>query len=476
MQTQTEISLKEATRIVSRIDLGFRTWSSLSLKDRIKNIQRLRKAISKNARRIAEAISEECGRPLMESLSQEVLPVLEMAKYCEKKFPSWLNRGRLPYRRPGFWRKKNHLHYEPIGPVAVISPQNFPFSLGMMTLIYALLPGNTVVLKPSEKSTVVPSIIRDLFDISGLLSSYAASLLPGDAEIGRWLIRHPKIKKIFFFGRETTGEYVAELCRKHSKPYVLESGGGCTAFVCADADVEQAAAGLAWSSFYASGRSCVSTERIFVDEKISEKFISLLKKKVTSFQTEIINSRKRDPIGPSEVFRLKELIKDAKTKGAGVFHAGMPGPHDSNALFPFTIVTSTTRSMCVFKDEIFGPLVAVQAVGNLEDAAEEMNENSQPLGISIWSRNPKQALRMAKKLSSGMIWINDSSFGLPHLPWGNLDKAGWGSLFSEFSLQEVTRLKWISKHPKGFSKTRFWWNPYTPTKEKLLLKIAKHFF
>ncbi len=476
MQIQKKTPLEEARRTLSKIDLGFKTWSHLSLKSRIKMIRRLRKAVSKNTRKIAGAISEECGRPLMEALSQEVLPVLEMAKYCERKFPKWLSRRRLPYRRPGFWRKKNYLFYEPIGPVAVFSPQNFPFSLGMMTLIYATLAGNTVVLKPSERSTLVPSVIEDLLRDSGLLASGATSILTGDTKTGKWLVKHPKIKKIFFFGQRPSGMDVANACMRHLKPFVLEMGGGSTAFVCADADIEQAATGLAWSSFYTYGQSCVSTERIIVDKEISEKFIFLFKEKVTHFQREMMDNAKKGKNDLSRTSRLNELIEDARAKGAEVFRARMPQSQENNGFFNFTVISNASDSMRVSKEEIFGPVVVVQTVSNLKEAIVKMNKNLEPMSVSIWSRNHKQAYHLAKKMPTAMIWINDSSFGLPNLPWGGLGKTGWGKLFSELSIQEVTRQKWISKHPSRFSRKRFWWNPYTLNKEKLLIKIAENFF
>jgi acyl-CoA reductase-like NAD-dependent aldehyde dehydrogenase len=118
----------------------------------------------------------------------------------------------------------------------------------------------------------------------------------------------------------------------------------------------------------------------------------------------------------------------------------------------------------------------VQPVSDPVKALAEINRKTQPMGVSIWSESLKQAHHLAKKISVGMIWINDTSFGLPHLPWGGWGKAGWGNLFSEFSLQEVTRQKWISQHPGRFSGPRFWWNPYTSWKERLLVKIAENFF
>lgn len=476
MKNQTETPFDEARRAASQVELGYKTWSDISLQSRIKKIRKLRRAVSKNARRIAETISRECHRPVIEALSQEVLPVLEMAKYCEKKFPKWLSQRRLPYRRPGFWQKKNSLFYEPIGPVAIFSPQNFPFSLGMMTLIYAILPGNTVVLKPSEKSLLVPSLIEEILREAGLLTANAVTVLRGDARIGQWLIRHHKVKKLFFFGSRKSGEDVAKLCGEYSKPFVLETGGGCTALVTADADIEQAATGLAWSSFYSHGQSCVSTEKIFIDERIADKFIHIFKEKVMNFQIEMISDESESSCDSFNASRLNELIEDAKEQGAEVFRASRFPSEEKVGFFRFTAIFGTTNSMRVFKEEIFGPIVAVQTVPNLKATISGMTNNHSPMGVSIWSRNSKQAYQIAKKIPAGMIWINDSSYGLPHLPWGGSEDAARGNLFSEFSIQQVTRLKWVSQHPARFSRKRFWWNPYSMWKKKLMIKIAEHFF
>jgi succinate-semialdehyde dehydrogenase/glutarate-semialdehyde dehydrogenase len=476
MPIQTNTPIEDAERAASQVDLGFKTWSHLSLKTRIESIRRLRRVVSKNARRIAEAISKENNRPVIEALSQEVLPVLEMAKHCEKKFPKWLARRRLPYRRPGFWQKKNTLFHEPIGPVGIFAPQNFPFSIGMMTLIYSILPGNTVLLKTSDKSRLVPPLIEEILNEAGLIASKAAVVLPGDAKMGQWLIQNPCIKKIFFFGSRKSGEEVADLCQKHSKPFVLEMGGGSTAFVSVDADIELAATGLAWSSFYTHGLSCIATERIFVDERIADKFISTFKLKVTNFQADMATTWKEGAGNSPDLSRLNGLIADAKAQGAEVFQAEMPLSEEKSGFFRFTVIYDATQSMRVFNEDIFGPVVAVQAVLDLEKAISESNNDFQPMGVSIWSRNSKQAYDLAKIAQTGKVWINDSSFCLPHLPWGGWGNTGRGNLFSEFAIQEVTQLKWVSKHPGRFSRSRFWWNPYSSWKEKIMLKIAQNFF
>jgi succinate-semialdehyde dehydrogenase/glutarate-semialdehyde dehydrogenase len=245
------------------------------------------------------------------------------------------------------------------------------------------------------------------------------------------------------------------------------------AFVCADADIAQAATGLAWSSFYTHGQSCVSTERIFVDEKIVDKFIPLFKAKIKKFQDEM---QKMGACSSLDESRLIGMIEEAKEQGADVFQTEADASGASDGFFGFTMISGPAESMQVFREEIFGPAVAVQAVPDFEEAIARIKTNHPPMGVSIWSGNHKKAQNLAEKIPAGMIWINDSSFGLPHLPWIGLGDSERGMLFSEYSIREVTRLKWVSEHPARFSRARFWWNPYTSWKEKLLTKIAENFF
>lgn len=468
------LSLKD---IVPRADAGFQRWKGTDVKQRIRAIRSLRKTVQKKAHILAGAISNERGRPLSEALSQEILPVLEMAKYCEKNYSRWLLPKKAPYRRPGFFRKKNILVREPLGCVAVFSPNNFPFSLGMMTLIYVALAGNTVILKPSEKSEQLPDHIEHLINESGLAEAGAAIVVRGGAETGQELIQHPSIQKIIFFGHRKSGESIAQSCIKHSKSFILESGGGSTAIVLEDADLPLAAKGLAWSAFYANGQSCVSTERIIVDQRVKKQFLRLFKENVKAIWEE----RQLDPSGEKfsepDLFRFQKLIKIAKSEGADIHSIGEKTEgKQSLSYFSPTIISSTSVSTRLWQEEFFGPLVTITMVSDIQKAVLKLNKDVSSLGVSIWSKDRKKATELANKIYSAMIWINDSSFGLPHLPWGGWGKSDWGTLFSEHSLHEVTRMKWVSSHPARWAKPRFWWNPYTPLKEKIFLKTTRYFF
>ena len=457
------------------LDGRHRAWSDLPIRKRVGAIRELRALVSSEAGRIAEAIAKERDRALTESLSQEVLPVLELARFSMKQMPRWFAPRRVSCWSPGFWQKKTRLYYEPLGTVLVLAPRNFPFSLGMMSLIYLALAGNTVLLKPAEESALVGPLLADLVRRSGLEDAGAAAVLPGDAEDGARLVAHPVVRKVFFFGGRASGDAVSALCARLAKPCVLEMGGGSTAFVSREADLELAASGLAWSSFYARGQSCVATERICVEQEVVEEFCQRFARKVEVLAGEFGNSGAAFPYAPSDIDRFSELLEDACAKGAVVRARSRSGGHTGPGLrtWPPTVIMNASVRMKVFQEEIFGPLVAVGSFPRLEAAVDEFNRRGLDLGASVWSRNGRRAMQLARSLRSRMVWINDSSIGLPGLPWGSEGRTGQGSLFSRFSLHEAVHSRWISAHPGWSSHPRFWWNPYTPAKERILLAVAR---
>ncbi len=452
-----------------------RSWRGLPIGQRRAAIRKLRALVSREARPIAEAISQERGRALMESLSQEVLAVLEMARFSEKHMPRWLAPRRVSCWSPGFWQKKTRLHFEPLGTVLVLAPRNFPFSLGLMSLIYLALAGNSVLLKPAEESSLVGPWLADLLRRSGLEEAGAAAVFSGDAKVGARLVEHPAIRKVFFFGGRAGGAAVNALCARHAKPRVLEMGGGSAAFVGREADLDLAATGLAWSSFYTRGQSCVATERICVEQEVAGEFCERFVRRVEALALEPGNCAGPRVYAPQEIDRFEDLIADARSHGAVVPTGGKPlQPENSgHGAWPPTVITNAASHMKVFREEIFGPLVAIAPVPQLEDAVDDFNRRGLDLGASVWTRDGRRALRLAGSLQSRMIWTNDSSFGLPGLPWGGQGKTGQGSLFSNFSLHEAVQSRWISSHPGWSCRPRFWWHPYTPFKEKVLLSLAR---
>jgi len=465
-----------AEEIIARLGHGTEQWGKLPVKARVQSIRRLRRIISQRADEIASAISEECHRPLLEAMGQEVLPTLEMARYCENNFPRWLAVKKMRYARPGFFRKKNLCFYDPIGLVGLITPANFPFSLAMMSLTYLLLAGNTVALKPSEHSDQVAPLIGDLLNEAEIAPD-VAGLVSGGPDAGTWIIDDPRIQKIFFFSNRNNGAKIASACHRIGKPYVAEMGGSATAVVCQDANIDVAVKGIVWSACYANGQSCLGTNRVIVEKGVASAFLQQLQNYITIHQQTTTNSEPHQKQPGDDEDHWDELIADAISRGAQVWGASAENATGVSHHHAFPVVlTGVDPTMRVWSEEAFGALIAVMATETAESALAAISGDRLALGVSIWSRDLRRARSLAFSLPTRMIWINDISFGLPSLPWGGRDMTGKGTLFSQFSLHEVANIRWVSIHPHRCNRPKNWWYPYTKMKRKLFSFVARRLF
>jgi acyl-CoA reductase-like NAD-dependent aldehyde dehydrogenase len=334
-----------------------------------------------------------------------------------------------------------------------------------------------VFLKTSEFSRLVTPWIQVLLARAGLSKLGAAAAVSADGDIGEAVIRHPAIKKVFFFGSRSSGRRIAEQCIRNFKPFVLEMGGGCSAFVCDDAALETTVSGLVWSSFYAGGQSCVSTERIFVENNLVEQFMTRFLEKTAGFKKELEQSGRIGLYSEAEITRYRSRIEAACKRGGSVLTGGEARPAgDGRFHFDFTVIIESAAKMGSVEEDVFGPLVFLYPTADPEHSLRAASQGQIGLGASIWTRNSRRAQKLAGLIECGMIWINDTSFGLPHLPWGGWGESGWGSLFSRFSLHEATQTKWISAHPGKWAGKRPWWNPYTPLKARCFLQIARRMY
>jgi len=420
---------------------------------------------------ITRTVTEETGKPVTEVINQEITATLGMLKFFEKAYPRWLQTHQFRYWRPGFWTKLNTVHFEPLGPIAIIGPSTFPFSLPVMQACAVLLCGNSVIIKPSELCPKTAGLIRHIFKQS-LLPEGVVEIVEGAGEVVEALIAHEAVKKVIFTGSHQTGKQVAELCGQHFKPCILELGGSGAAIICDDANLLLAAKGIAWSAFYVNGLSCVGTKRVFVQTGVAERFIQNLWEEIETIKT-------GDPFDPitevgninneKTINRVKELANDAVSKGARMWTSdgGFSGP---------VILLNVSPSMRVMQEEVSAPLLAIRDVDSVEQAIQEANDTTFGLSASVWSKDSKNAKAIARQLSVGMVWINDASAGQPQFPWGGLKQSGWGRLFSREAVYELTNLKVISHDKRRTSLRKIWWFPYSRTKYETFLSVNELFF
>jgi len=405
---------------------------------------------------LARRIAEMTERPVYEALTQEVFPALEMAHYCERRLARILHSRTSLYLRPGFLRSRQTVRWEPYGTIAVITPFNFPFSLAMMSAVYLAMAGNTIVIKPSEAMPEISDLIKELLSETGLAPSII-NVLDGGSAAATFLAQSEMISKVVFFGGRNGGNELARICSQRGIPFVLEQGGGSSAIVLADADLKRTAAGIAWSGFYSGGHSCVGTDRVFVESPVEARFLQLLVEESQKVWDEGIDTSMLE--APISEHILKAIDEGAR------YIATPEGADTGRGKTPPGLLAGVTSRSSLLQEELFTPLIAICTVNSGEEAVQIANDSCQMLGASIWTRERRRAHKLARDLRSSVIWINDTSFGLPNLPWGGWGEAGWGSIFSRYSMHEAARLKWISTNPaRG---RRPWWHPYSEMKTRL---------
>ena len=445
-------------------------WPNLPIHARCDHVARMGTVIARRQKEISRTVTEETGKPCTEVINQEITASLEMLRACSRTAPRLLRPEHFRYWRPGFWAKSNTIVFEPLGIVLIIGPSNFPFSLPVMQSCAALLCGNCVILKPSELCPRTASLIDELF-AEARIPDGAVEVVHGGPEIAERLIARPDVHKVVFTGSCATGRKVAETCGRAFKPCILELGGGSPAIIRADADLGLAARGIAWSAIYANGRSCVGARRVYVHASAARRFVELL-------EGEIGKIRIGDPAdhttelgsfsNPAAAERVAELLRDAVEKGAEI-RAGKEPAGDLRSLCGKApvLILGASPEMRVMQDEAPWPMLAIREVGSDDQAILEANQAGAGLGASVWSRDLKRAHAVARALQAGMVWVNDSSVGLPDFPWGGRNQSGWGRMFSKHGLRELTNIKVISIERQRLSRSKMWWFPYSEGKHDI---------
>jgi acyl-CoA reductase-like NAD-dependent aldehyde dehydrogenase len=276
--------------------------------------------------------------------------------------------------------------------------------------------------------------------------------------------------KVFFTGSVLTGKHVAEACARRLLPSVLELGGKDAMVVLADADLDVASSAAVWGSYANCGQVCLSVERLFVEESVSEEFIRRCVEKTQKLRM----GAGSDPgteigplIRPQHVQRMKDLLADAVGKGAKVVWGGRARPDLGANFFEPTVITGVNASMKLFQDETFGPIMAIQVVKDAEEAMARANETEFALAASVWTRDADRGKELARRLKAGTVMVNDvmSGFAIAEAPHGGCGLSGWGRAHGRAGLLEMVNVKYVDVDwLKGVEKP--WWYRYGSELEK----------
>lgn len=457
-------SLNDLESIINKAKDAQNEWKNNSVKYRAKKLLKIRDYIVDNADRIALTISKDNGKSITDALAAEVLAVAMAVNYYSKNASNFLKDEKLKNRNFFLVNKRSKIMRVPYGVIGIISPWNYPFSIPFSEIIMGLITGNAVVMKGASETLVVSKEI-DKAIASAELPQGLFNLVNMAGSVAGAAFLNSGIDKIFFTGSVEIGKYLMEKAAKTLTPISLELGGNDPMIVCEDADPYRAAVGAIWGGFQNAGQSCAGIERIYVHEKIYDKFLSILKIEVKKLRIGYGSDFNND-IGCMTTKKQIEIvnahIKDAVEKGATIF-AQSEIQNSSKNFLPATVITDVNHQMLLMKEETFGPVVGVMKYRTNDEAITFANDSQYGLSASVWSKNKNRAEKIARQINAGAIMINDHlmSHGLAETPWGGFKYSGIGRTHGKYGLYDKTQPKVIVHDWLSFTKKNLWWHPYS---------------
>jgi acyl-CoA reductase-like NAD-dependent aldehyde dehydrogenase len=410
----------------------------LAAYERAEILMRAREELTSRREQIGRTIAGEAGKALKDALveadrgAQTFLAAAEEARRIGGEVvPMDLaphGRGRFAFTR----------RY-PIGPVAAISPFNYPFNLSAHKLAPAIAAGNPVVLKPASKTPLSALLLADALDRAGLPKG-ALSVLPMSRATGDRLVTDDRYRLLTFTGSSPVGWDMK--ARAGRKKVVLELGGNAGVIVDETADVDFAAKRVAMGGFTLAGQSCISVQRVYVHRKVFERFASQLVSRLES----LIVGNPLDPatdMGPmideGEAARVESWVAEAVADGATILTGGRRlGP----ALYAPTVLTHVPETAKVCVQEVFAPLVGLYEFDDFDDALARVSRSSFGLQAGVFTGDLLRTMRAADALEVGGVIVNDvSTWRIDHMPYGGVKESGLGREGPRYAIEEMTEPK-----------------------------------
>ena len=462
LKTFERTSPQSVPALLAKTRAAQAAWAKWPLEKRCAQLKVLRAKMLEARAELTDAVVQESGKPRTEAKFADVFVSLDSADYFAKNAAKMLAPERVPHHSLAAKAKTGKLIYEPLGVVAIISSWNYPLAIPMSQIIAAVVAGNGVMCKASDFTPECGEWIGKLFREAGFPPDLV-TILQGGGDVGQALIE-ARPDKVFFTGSVFTGRHVAEACAPLLVPSVLELGGKDAMLVLADADLEMASSAAVWGSYSNCGQVCLSVERLFVEEAVSEAFIARCVEKTKKLRVgpgSDPNTEIGPMIRPQHVQRMGELLADAVQQGARVICGGKPRPDLGPNFFEPTVVTGVQSSMKLFQDETFGPIMAIQVVKDAEEALRRANDSEFALSASIWTGDLEGGQRIAREMRVGVVMVNDliSGFAIAEAPHGGCGLSGWGRTHGKAGFQEMVHVKYIDvDHMPWIEKP--WWYRY----------------
>jgi acyl-CoA reductase-like NAD-dependent aldehyde dehydrogenase len=453
-------------------------WAAYGFDGRAQVLRRAQKWLMDHAEQVIETIISETGKTYEDAEFAEIAYAANAFSFWASHAARYLGDERVRSSQLLVKGKKLILRYRPLGLVGVIGPWNYPLTNSFGDCIPALAAGNSVILKPSEVTPLTSLLMAEGLRQAGL-PEHVFQVATGRGATGAALTDN--VDMIMFTGSTATGRKVAQAAAQRLIPCSLELGGKDPMIVLSDADLERAANIAVYYSMQNAGQTCISIERVYVEEPVYDEFVAKVAEKVRALRVGPPSGPGSVEVGaitfPPQLETIKDHVADALAKGA----RALTGGHEVQSggrFFEPTVLVDVDHTMKAMTEETFGPTLPIMKVRDAEEAVRLANDSPYGLGASVFTRDTERGEAIARRLEVGAANVNDAliNYTALELPMGGAKASGLGTRHAAGGIRKYCAQQAIVVTPRLALKREIHMYPYKPRTSRMLARLFKFMY